>query len=242
MPAGTPLRVLLLNVHTSSTTYEQVRRLIADERPDVVALLEVDGRWLGEFEPALVGYPEQIEHPRTDNFGLALYARRPLRGEVESLGSELPTLVAHLTLQRTQLAMVLTHPIPPVGQEPDERNATQLAAVGRRAHALGSRVVLLGDFNATPWSTPFLRLRNATGLAIRAPGSGCRPRFQQARRSCAFRSITSSCRARSGCAIDASDVMSARITCRSSSISSCPSGARVRSTKRRSSTMPATLS
>jgi endonuclease/exonuclease/phosphatase (EEP) superfamily protein YafD len=179
VPAGSPLRVLLLNVHTQSTTHEQVRRLIADEGADVVALLEVDRRWLAELAPALVGYPHRIEHPRSDNFGLALYARQPVRGEVEALGSEFPTLVAELALARP-LAFVLTHPIPPVGRAAGASNAAQLAAVGRRAHGLGTPVVLLGDFNATPWSVPFLKLRNATGFCDSRAGFGLHTTFPAA--------------------------------------------------------------
>src|SRR5262245_29422482 len=47
LPAnGKPLRVLVLNVHTSSNAFDDVARLIADTKPDVIGLVEVDDRWL----------------------------------------------------------------------------------------------------------------------------------------------------------------------------------------------------
>src|SRR5262245_36876604 len=53
VPDGEPLRVLVLNVHTESSSFEQVRQLIADERPDVIGLLEVNRQWLAELSSAL---------------------------------------------------------------------------------------------------------------------------------------------------------------------------------------------
>ncbi len=47
VPAGTARRILLLNVHTESTTYAEVRALIADTQPDIVALVEVSDRPAG---------------------------------------------------------------------------------------------------------------------------------------------------------------------------------------------------
>src|SRR5215208_5996816 len=36
LPVGTPLRVLVLNVHTKSSGFAQVAKLIADTKPDVL--------------------------------------------------------------------------------------------------------------------------------------------------------------------------------------------------------------
>lgn len=53
---GTPVRVLVLNVHTESASFDQVRRLIEDVQPDVIGLVEVDRRWLEALAPAVAGY------------------------------------------------------------------------------------------------------------------------------------------------------------------------------------------
>lgn len=114
LPAGPPLRVLVFNVHTSSSGFAAVRALIAERQPDVLGLVEVDARWLAELA---VAFPYKIEEPRHDNFGVALYSRLPMTGAIEKLGSLLPTAVATVDVQGTQLGVVLTHPIPPVGGE-----------------------------------------------------------------------------------------------------------------------------
>ena len=177
LPAGAPLRVLLLNVHTRSTGYAEVRELIADTHPDVVALLEVDQRWLDALAPAVASYPQRLEHPRDDNFGLALYARSTLTAAAENLGSQLPTVVATLDVQGTPLAVVLTHPLPPVSGAALDQMYTQFAAIGARTRELGPRLIVLGDFNATPWSRPFQRLVAATGLCDSRAGFGMQATF-----------------------------------------------------------------
>lgn len=114
VPDGAPVRVLVVNVLTENTRTARLQRLIAEEQPDVIGLVEVDARWLRELAPALAAYPSRIEAPRTDNFGLALYARGPLAGGVEHLGSELPSIVAEATHGGARLGIVLVHPIPPL--------------------------------------------------------------------------------------------------------------------------------
>ena len=168
---GAAIRVLLLNVHTESSGFDEVRQLIADERPDVVALVEVDGRWLVGIAPAVAGYPGRIEAPRDDNFGVALYTRGQLRGAAEVLKTELPTVFAELSLRGARLRVILTHPPPPVSSAALDMQYVQFAAIAPRT-AGGEPVVILGDFNATPWSRPFAWLRDHTGLCDSRAGFG----------------------------------------------------------------------
>lgn len=57
---GVAVRVLVLNVHTESATFDEVRQLIEDVHPDVVGLVEVDDRWLRGVAPAVAQFP--IDH------------------------------------------------------------------------------------------------------------------------------------------------------------------------------------
>ncbi len=168
VPAGTARRVLLLNVHTESTGYDQVRALIADTHPDVVALVEVSDRWLVELAPALVGYPGRIESPRSDNFGLALYARTPVTGAVEALGDGMPSIVA----ETSGLHVIVTHPLPPMNAAALALQRAQFAGIAARAAALADPVMVLGDLNATPWSRAFRRLLTGSGLCDTRAGFG----------------------------------------------------------------------
>lgn len=178
--SGTPLRVLLLNVHTSSSTFAEVRTLIAETNADIVGLVEVDTRWLAALAPAFVGYRHRIEEPRNDNFGIALYSMRPMTGATEELGSPLPTVVASVDAEGTSLAVVLTHPIPPVQAEPLAMQVAQLDAIATRVRSLPSLALVMGDLNATPWSRPFRDLVARSGLCDTRAGFGLQASFPAA--------------------------------------------------------------
>lgn len=175
--AGTPLRVLVLNVHTSSHAFAEVRELIAATHPDIVGLVEVDQRWLDALAPAVTSYAQRIEHPRDDNFGVAFYSRLPMTGAIEELGSRLPSVVTTVDLQGTPVAVVLTHPLPPVRSALFDELDVQLAAVAARARELGPHVLVMGDFNATPWSRPLRHFVAASGLCDTRAGFGVQASF-----------------------------------------------------------------
>jgi endonuclease/exonuclease/phosphatase (EEP) superfamily protein YafD len=176
---GVALRVLVLNVHTESTGFDQVRRLIADEKPDLIGLVEVDRRWIAGVAAAVADYPGRIEWPRDDNFGVALYSRGELHGAAEFPGSALPTVFAELALRGARLRVILTHPPPPVSREMLAMQVDQLTAIAPRTVA-EVPVVVMGDFNATPWSRPFVSFRERTGLCDSRAGFGIQASFPSA--------------------------------------------------------------
>lgn len=169
---GHRVRVLLLNVHTSSSTFDAVRALITDVNPDIVGLVEMDQRWIDGIAPAVIGY-QRLEKPRNDNFGVALYSKYPLAGRVEELRG-LPTVFAELTLPRTRLHVVLTHPLPPVSAV---ALADQVAVFDALAARLSEPILVMGDFNATPWSRPFLQFVRDTALCDSRAGFGLQGSF-----------------------------------------------------------------
>jgi endonuclease/exonuclease/phosphatase (EEP) superfamily protein YafD len=175
-PNGVRIRVLSLNVHTESTSYDQVRRLIADESPDVVALVEVDRRWLTQLGPALTAYTGRIEAPRMDNFGIALYARGDVTGSTTELATPLPTITASVSVAGTRFDAIVTHPIPPISSADVDRQRTQLDLIAARARS-DARVIVIGDYNATPWSRPFQRFVDRSRLCDSRAGFGIQASF-----------------------------------------------------------------
>lgn len=173
---GAPVRVLVLNVLTKSTTHDAVRQLIVDTRPDIIGLVEVNQRWLDALAPALTDYPGRIEAPREDNFGLALFARGPLTGGVEHFESIRPSIVADLVLGTRSLSLIVIHPLPPVSAHAAAALDTELEAVAARARTQRDTLVM-GDFNATPWSRRFRRLLADSGLCDSRDGFGLQPTF-----------------------------------------------------------------
>jgi endonuclease/exonuclease/phosphatase (EEP) superfamily protein YafD len=177
---GVAVRVLVLNVHTESSTFAEVRALIDDLHPDVVGLVEVDQRWIAGVAPAVVSYAGRLEQPRGDNFGVALYTRVPLTGSIEDLGGKLPSAVADVTIGGARFGIILVHPLPPISAAALDAQHEELEAVADRARELAPPVVVMGDFNATPWSRPFRRLLARSGLCDSRAGHGVQASFPAA--------------------------------------------------------------
>lgn len=170
---GARMKILLANVLASGGGHAAVSRLIAEEQPDLIGLVEVNERWLRELAPALEGYAARIEHPRADNFGVALYARGTLAGGVEHLAVRVPAIIAEAEVGGARVAVALLHPVPPLD---DALRRDQLAHFDAVAARMAARragpLVVMGDFNATPWSRSFARLRGATGTCDSRAGFG----------------------------------------------------------------------
>lgn len=97
---GEPIRILSANVFTANTNHAALLDLIHEEDPDVIMLMEVSQQWSDALASLRERYPQHIERPRTDNFGIALYTRLPLDHlEILSLGNaEAPTAVARVQI------------------------------------------------------------------------------------------------------------------------------------------------
>ena len=71
--AGVALRVLSLNVSYYDRNYDEVVAVIRSLEPDVVGLVEVNARWIGELSPLDREYPHRVHHaPPRFNAGVAL--------------------------------------------------------------------------------------------------------------------------------------------------------------------------
>lgn len=165
---GRSLRILDLNVLMTNRRYDDVRALIARTKPDVLALVEVDQRWLDALAPALVDYPGRIEHPSSDFNGLALYARTPITGGPELLGGDQASLVGHTA----GIHVIAMHTETPTSRRGLASQDRQLDAVAGRMRGIAGPVIVVGDFNTTPWSRDFSRFLDRSGGCDSRAGFG----------------------------------------------------------------------
>jgi endonuclease/exonuclease/phosphatase (EEP) superfamily protein YafD len=175
LPAGSSLRVMLLNVHMSGTSYTSVRRLIDDVAPDVIALIETDARWLRALVPSLASF-SSFEYPASNGFGLALDTRGPLHPQVRFLGV-FPSIVGTFEHAGRSISIIVTHPVPQVLRKTITMHEQQLARVGAYARSMTAPTLILGDLNTTPWSAEFRRLVEVGGLCDTRAGFGLQATF-----------------------------------------------------------------
>ncbi|MEW6158702.1 MAG: endonuclease/exonuclease/phosphatase family protein [Verrucomicrobiota bacterium] len=161
-------RILLVNVQTDNREYAKVLELIAERRPDLIVLEEVNSVWLEQLQSIHAHYPDSITYPRDDNFGIALFSRHELiePEPIEIGDAEVPALKARVALGGKETVVLATHPLPPGSPVTFRQRNQHLVALANEIRNLDRPVVLAGDLNVTPWSSAFRALLRNSGLSL----------------------------------------------------------------------------
>ena len=172
---GPPLRLISFNVLTSNRRHADVVQWLLEQDADVIALIETDSRWTAAVEPILSPtHPHRVTHqPSGGNFGMCLFSRLPLiQASVRTpdsldTGFFMPEIDCVVDRGGVTYRILVTHPLPPMRQSPfASRNhqIDQAARWARQAQQSPGEVIVVGDFNATPWSPILRRFRRTSGL------------------------------------------------------------------------------
>lgn len=92
-----------------------------------------------------------------------------------ALGGRGRRLIEVTLAEPTPVTLFGAHPLPPLGSRWAERRNDELTEIERLVQQRTNPVVLLGDFNASPWSYPLQQLVKTTGLRFANLGLGVRP-------------------------------------------------------------------
>jgi endonuclease/exonuclease/phosphatase (EEP) superfamily protein YafD len=177
-PSRRYVSLLVSNVYYANTRHHRIQRLIEQENPDVVGLVEVNERWLRRLGALRARYPWHFEVADEKHVGLALYSRLPLRNaRVQQLPGErsTPAIAATLEAPVGDVEIVLVHPIPPIGAQLLRRRNQQIAALAEFARGWRGPLVMAGDFNVTMWNDGYRPLAEAAHLHNARAGGGIRP-------------------------------------------------------------------
>jgi endonuclease/exonuclease/phosphatase (EEP) superfamily protein YafD len=171
------LKIVSANVHTSNREYERFLSFVRSESPDVVAVIEIDDGWAAALKALAKDYPHSVIEPRSDNFGIALLSRVPWRdANVVDLGdASVPSIVAHLDVDRDPVTIVATHPFPPIRSAVAAERNRQLAAVAEFTANQPGQVIVMGDLNISPWSPYLNELLRDGGLSDSRRGFDLQP-------------------------------------------------------------------
>lgn len=172
------LSLFFANVQRKGYHVTKFRDEIVRRSPDIVALLEIDSRWISELNIAQ-HYPHRIEVPHEqDDFGLALYSRFPLieNQEPNFRDTTPPVIAAVLDVgeagMTVPLQLFLLHVTSPVSQERylmGRRTLRRVATVVRRDER---PMLVAADMNSTPWSALYKLFQYWTNLRNARGGSG----------------------------------------------------------------------
>ncbi|MBI1325070.1 hypothetical protein GC170_18045 [bacterium] len=172
---GSSIRVQMINVLRDNTRKSAVIDAIRKADPDLFVAVELDDEWLAALKQALAErWPHSIGEARGDAFGIALFSKRPLENATlfESPGSYAPSIRAEVTLDGSRCTVYGTHPFPPVTPFNQRNWIAHMDDLARRIPGESGPVVVIGDFNTTPWSENYRRFRSISGLADSMQGFG----------------------------------------------------------------------
>ncbi|MEE2939862.1 MAG: endonuclease/exonuclease/phosphatase family protein [Planctomycetota bacterium] len=176
--AGAPTRVATLNVKTSNQRFGAAAAWLSACAPDVAVVQELDADWMRALEAALDGHRRlPTDTARDDNFGIAVFVRRGLtHGELEVHHTDegLPWIEAVIEAPSGPLRLFAVHTVPPLGGAAHRARDRQIEDVLARAARSAEPGLVVGDLNATIWSTALRGPLARTSLRPASLGAGLR--------------------------------------------------------------------
>lgn len=180
--AETPsLRVMSFNLLSDNERYSAVIDYIDSMQPDLVLLHEASRPWEVALESAGLDY--QIIRARSDDliFGTLALVRGG-GAEAVSFGfsstSPRAVEVSFTPSGWPEPVYVLgVHPLAPTDHERADLRDAQLEFAGQWASSQRGPFLVAGDFNSTPWSSPFRKLLASADLHNSQNGFGLQPSF-----------------------------------------------------------------
>jgi endonuclease/exonuclease/phosphatase (EEP) superfamily protein YafD len=182
-PSQGALKLISFNVNTANKRYADVVKFILSQNADVVFLMEVDSEWQAGLRDLDATYPHSMKLARDDNFGIAVFSKHPFIAQrILSFAEadDIPAPEFSLSINGQTVHLTGIHSLPPVGRAYTEARNSMLMQVARKAsERKADHVIIMGDFNLTPFSPWFAHILRASGLKDSAVGFGISPTWQR---------------------------------------------------------------
>lgn len=164
------LDVLMFNVHHQNRQLNSVVEFLRQSDAELIVIVEATPEMERALGHALPDY-EIVGETRTDAFGMLVCSRLPIEAhEILYLGDQLPALAVSVRDGAEHFSVLGIHTMPPIGSDNSAMRDQVLEQAGEWAAGVDNAVVI-GDFNASPWSHAFSELE-ATGLVNSQRGFG----------------------------------------------------------------------
>ncbi|WP_028455004.1 endonuclease/exonuclease/phosphatase family protein [Chitinilyticum litopenaei] len=162
---GMPLQLIAFNGYVNNPDRVLAAQALLREGPELLLLTEADAGWQAALQPLAAAMPHGCARHDDSPFGIALLAKQPLRHcavkTVAGLPGWLPYVCAELA---SGLVVYGIHPPPPLGAELAGWRDAMLDGLAGQIAAETAPVLVLGDFNSTPYSPVYLRFRQRARL------------------------------------------------------------------------------
>jgi len=168
------LRIVSINVFYGNDDHATVIDFLRRERPDAVALMEMNAGWRKSLEPLLKDFPYRYQTTGNGGRGITLWSRLPMKDVgVLPIGVRAePAIAATLEVNGREVRMFAVHTTWPMAPASAGRRNQQLYRLAEQARAVTLPLIVVGDLNITPFSPHFKKLLADGGLRSGAEGFG----------------------------------------------------------------------
>jgi endonuclease/exonuclease/phosphatase (EEP) superfamily protein YafD len=171
------IKVMSINVNTNNKQYSKVIKTVIEESPDILILEEVSKKWITELHELNQYYPFSKLYPEEDNFGIAFFSKyKPTKVSVCFFGTpSIPYICAEFE-RPSKFVFFGIHTLPPILQTNYQHRNKMLEYITKKINKIRNKqVVVMGDFNMTPWSYFFNKFMTESDLKNTQYGFGLQP-------------------------------------------------------------------
>lgn len=166
-------RIFFANVQFGNTDGTRIEGAIKKHNPDVVILAEGTRPLFSNLEERLVGYENASFFEGDEAFDISYFSKLNPDEEIrlDGVNAGVPSVQLAFN-EEEQFQVIGTHPIPPLTTETfNERNA-HLEDLAQTISRIEDPVVVVGDFNTSPWSVHARRFEQKAGVRNARKGHG----------------------------------------------------------------------
>ena len=150
-------KILSANVFINNREYQNIIKLIKEEDPDIVLLLEPDKEWRDGVKELEELYPYHKLVPQENTYGMLLYSKLELRDtEVKFLiDKKVPSIFTDVVVNESNFfEMICVHPRPPRPNEASslQRDAELITVAKYVEKKKNEPILVIGDLNDVAWS------------------------------------------------------------------------------------------
>ncbi|MTI21984.1 hypothetical protein E1176_13210 [Fulvivirga sp. RKSG066] len=172
------IKLLVSNVYQPNDNYQELLKLIEEEDPDVVFLVETNERWKQNVASLEDRFAYTLMEPLDNMYGLLFYSKFALKdAEVRHMvKDDIPSVKAKLVLESgLEVQFYGMHPEPPSPTEnyrSTERDA-ELYLLGKEIRdSENVPIIVAGDLNDVAWSKSTRIFQKISGLLDPRKGRG----------------------------------------------------------------------
>ncbi|MEM6526916.1 MAG: endonuclease/exonuclease/phosphatase family protein [Chloroflexota bacterium] len=177
-PGTDAMTLVSINVYAGNNDFEAIVDYVLENDPDLVLFTEARYEFIEHLEQSefATAYPHVYAEPSRWTRGLMFASKTPFTSAETIYTTERSRFLSVvMDWQGQPVTFFSVHPLPPLNSRWTQSRNDVYTAYVEYVNAVETPLIMVGDFNAAPWSSPLRQLTASTGLQPGAYGHGIRP-------------------------------------------------------------------